>query len=45
MSDNKKEIMQNAYLVDGDRVLIVGNFFTLLDTNLNIVKQVHCSDS
>ena len=45
MSDNKKEIMQNAYLVDGDRILLAGNFFTLLNTDLEQVKQVPCSDS
>lgn len=38
MSLGKKDIIQNVYLVDGDRILSSGNFFTLLDINLVQLK-------
>ena len=43
--DDKRDIVQNIYLVDGNKILITGNFFTILDIDLNQLNQVHCDES
>ena len=43
--EGKKDIIQNAYLVEGNKILITGNFFYLLNPELETLKLVHCSAS
>ena len=42
---NKRDVLQNCFILEDEKVLVVGNYLTLLDKDLNELKQIHISAS
>ena len=44
-STGKRDVLQNCFILEGEKILVSGNYLTLLDFNLTQLKQVHINES